>query len=83
FLQANPSVKIALEGHTDNEGSPAHNKTLSENRAKSVQRYLVEQGIAAERLSAKGYGDTQPVAGNDTEAGRQLNRRTELRITGY
>ena len=83
FLQANPSVKIALEGHTDNEGSPAHNKTLSENRAKSVQRYLVEQGIAAERLSSKGYGDTQPVAGNDTEAGRQLNRRTELRITGY
>ncbi len=83
FLEANPSVKVALEGHTDNEGTPAYNKTLSQNRAKAVMNYLVEQGIAADRLSASGYGDTQPVATNETEEGRQLNRRTELRITGY
>lgn len=83
FMKANPSVKIALEGHTDKEGNAAYNKTLSEKRAQSVRSYLLEQDIAAERLSAKGYGDTQPIATNDTEEGRQLNRRTELRITGY
>lgn len=82
FLKENPGVEISIEGHTDNQGTAAYNKSLSENRAKSVYTYLVEKGIAKERLSYKGYGDTQPVATNDTEEGRALNRRTEVKITG-
>lgn len=81
FLQENPGVKISIEGHTDNEGSSTYNKTLSSNRAKSVHTYLIDKGIVAERLSYKGFGDAQPVATNDTEEGRALNRRTEVKIT--
>src|SRR5690606_18255720 len=66
-LTANPSVKISVEGHTDNEGSPAYNKSLSNNRAKAVKEYLLSKGIAAERLASAGYGDTMPIATNDTE----------------
>lgn len=81
FLEENPSVKISIEGHTDNEGTSAYNKALSENRAKSVYTYLVEAGIDKSRISYKGYGDTKPLAANDTEEGRALNRRTEIKIT--
>ncbi len=81
FLQENPTVKISIEGHTDNEGSSAYNKSLSENRAKSVYTYLAEKGIDKTRLSYKGFGDSQPVSTNDTEEGRALNRRTEVKIT--
>jgi outer membrane protein OmpA-like peptidoglycan-associated protein/tetratricopeptide (TPR) repeat protein len=81
FLKENPGVKISIEGHTDNEGSSAYNKSLSENRAKSVFIYLTENGIDKGRLSYKGFGDSMPVSTNDTEEGRALNRRTEVKIT--
>ncbi len=83
FLDENPSVKIAIEGHTDNQGTAAYNKTLSNNRAKAVYQYLVDAGVEAGRLSYQGYGDTQPVATNDTEEGRALNRRTEIKIVEF
>jgi outer membrane protein OmpA-like peptidoglycan-associated protein/tetratricopeptide (TPR) repeat protein len=80
LLQENPSVKIQVEGHTDNIGKAADNLKLSENRAKSVVRYLVNKGIAPSRLVAKGFGATRPVADNKTEAGRARNRRTEAKV---
>lgn len=83
FLKENPSVKISVEGHTDNEGTSAYNKSLSQNRAKSVYGYLVAAGVDASRLSYKGFGDSQPVAPNDTEEGRALNRRTEIKIVEF
>ncbi len=75
-----PSLKIEISGHTDGKGSAAYNLTLSDNRAKAVVDYLVGKGIAKDRLVAKGYGLTRPIATNDTEEGRQLNRRTEFEI---
>ncbi len=81
FLEENPNVKVSIEGHTDNEGSPSYNRQLSTNRAKAVYEYLATQGIKRDRMKYEGFGADQPVAGNDTEAGRALNRRTELRIT--
>ena len=83
FLNDNPTVKISVEGHTDNEGSKAGNTKLSKNRAKSVYQYLIEKGIDKSRLSIKGFGSSQPVADNETEEGRKKNRRTEIRITAY
>jgi outer membrane protein OmpA-like peptidoglycan-associated protein/Tol biopolymer transport system component len=80
FLQDNPTVKIQLEGHTDNVGSAAENQKLSSARAYSVVNYLVRKGIKGTRLVAKGFGATKPVADNKTEEGRAQNRRTELRI---
>src|ERR1051326_5958835 len=80
LLNDNPTVKIEISGHTDNVGKPADNLILSNNRAKSVVRYLISKGIAAQRLIAKGYGETKPVADNKTEEGRAKNRRTELRV---
>lgn len=82
LMNDNPSMKIQITGHTDNVGKPAENLTLSNNRAKAVVKYLVGKGINAGRLSAKGFGETKPVAGNDTEEGRARNRRTELKVTG-
>ncbi len=81
FLNDNPEVTIEISGHTDNVGKPADNKLLSENRAKRVVAYLQHKFIAAKRLSFVGHGETKPVADNKTEAGRALNRRTEIRIT--
>jgi outer membrane protein OmpA-like peptidoglycan-associated protein len=80
ILNANPTMKIEIRGHTDNVGSDEFNRTLSDNRARSVVAYLVEKGIAAERLAASGYGETLPVAANDTDEGRGLNRRVEFKI---
>lgn len=80
LLKDNPTVKIQINGHTDNSGKAADNIGLSENRAKSVTTYLVTKGINAGRLSSKGYGDTQPVANNSTPEGRAQNRRTELKV---
>lgn len=80
LLQENPSLKIEISGHTDNVGKPADNLLLSNNRAKAVVKYLTAKGIAVQRLMAKGYGETRPVADNSTEAGRAQNRRTEARI---
>lgn len=82
LLQDNPSVKVQINGHTDNVGKPADNLLLSTNRAKSVVAYLVSKGVVATRLTAKGFGSSKPIADNSTEAGRAKNRRTELQIVG-
>ena len=78
LLQAQPTLKVSIEGHTDNVGTPAANKTLSENRARSVMQAVVAQGIAPERLSSAGHGQEKPVADNRSEEGRAKNRRVEL-----
>ena len=80
FLKENPSLRIEISGHTDNQGKPADNLVLSNNRSKAVVSYLVGKGINAQRLVAKGYGETKPVADNKLEDGRSLNRRTEMRV---
>ncbi|HTI07760.1 MAG TPA: OmpA family protein [Puia sp.] len=80
LLKDNPTVKVQINGHTDNSGKPADNISLSENRAKSVTAYLVTKGINPGRLSSSGYGETQPVATNSTAEGRAQNRRTELKV---
>ncbi len=80
YMKSKPSVKLEIAGHTDNVGSKQDNKKLSLQRAKAVKNYLVEQGIEEKRLVAKGYGESQPVATNETKEGRQKNRRTEVRI---
>jgi outer membrane protein OmpA-like peptidoglycan-associated protein/tetratricopeptide (TPR) repeat protein len=80
LMKDNPTLKIQISGHTDNSGKPADNITLSENRARAVTTYLVDRGIAATRLSSKGWGDTRPVADNSTPEGRARNRRTELTV---
>ncbi|TDG09139.1 OmpA family protein [Paraburkholderia guartelaensis] len=77
-LQQNPEVVAQVVGHTDNTGSPAYNQTLSVNRAQSVVNYLASRGIQMQRMSASGLGDTQPIADNNTEAGRAANRRVEM-----
>ena len=82
FMKLNPKVQVEIGGHTDNVGSTQDNKVLSDNRARSVKKYLEERGIASARVLAKGYGEVQPVADNTTEEGRALNRRTECRIVG-
>jgi outer membrane protein OmpA-like peptidoglycan-associated protein len=69
-----------IEGHTDNIGSESSNLLLSENRAKAVFSYLVKMGIAAERLSYKGFGESQPVADNNIPEGRARNRRVGLKL---
>lgn len=78
MLKAAPALKIAIEGHTDNVGQPAANKTLSENRAKSVMAAIVAGGIDSKRLSAAGFGQERPVADNRSDEGRAKNRRVEL-----
>lgn len=80
FLLANPSVRIEISGHTDNSGTEAHNRNLSMNRAKAVYEFLSENGIDPKRLTYRGYGASNPVAPNDTEANRQLNRRIEFKV---
>ena len=75
-----PKMKIEISGHTDNKGSDEYNQKLSENRAKSVVDYLVEKGITQDQLIFKGYGETKPIASNDTDEGQQLNRRIEFEI---
>jgi outer membrane protein OmpA-like peptidoglycan-associated protein len=78
MLKSNPEMKLGVEGHTDNVGSPVSNKTLSEERARSVVNAIVSQGIAVERLSSAGYGQEKPISDNNTEEGRAINRRVEL-----
>lgn len=80
FLKEYPDRAVLVEGHTDNTGSDAHNLTLSEQRAESVRSYLIKDGVAAERVLARGYGKAYPIAGNDTASGRQRNRRVEIVI---
>ncbi|MFL5763675.1 MAG: OmpA family protein [Bacteroidia bacterium] len=78
MLTSNPALKISVEGHTDNSGTPAGNKTLSENRAKSVVAALIAKGIDKARLSSKGWGQEKPLTGNDSEDGKAKNRRVEI-----
>ena len=75
-----PTLKIEISGHTDSKGADDYNKKLSNSRAKSVVDYLIKAGISADRLTYVGYGEEQPIATNDTDEGRQLNRRTEFKI---
>ena len=81
LLSINPSLRIEISSHTDNIGSAAYNEKLSLSRAESVVDYLVnKKKVSRERLEFKGYGFEQPIAPNDTDQGRQLNRRTEFKI---
>lgn len=80
FLHDNPDREILIEGHTDNVGSPAYNRELSQRRAESVTRHLERRGVEPSRMAARGYGQEVPRVGNDTEAGRQQNRRVEVVI---
>ncbi|HEX4860528.1 MAG TPA: OmpA family protein, partial [Rhizomicrobium sp.] len=77
-LKANPSWKVTIEGHTDSTSTAAHNLDLSKRRAASVKAALVAGGIDAARLSTQGYGQTKPIAANDSELGRAQNRRVEV-----
>lgn len=78
MLEANPQLKLTIEGHTDNVGGAARNQTLSEQRAAEVKNWLVGHGVAADRLATAGFGDSRPVADNDSDEGRARNRRVEL-----
>ncbi|MCH8903158.1 MAG: PD40 domain-containing protein [Bacteroidetes bacterium] len=82
FMKYYSDVSIEIGGHTDSTGTQAHNLKLSEDRARSVYDYLIEKGIVKSRLGYKGFGDTSPIATNQTEKGRAENRRTEFKITG-
>ena len=81
LMRENPTLRIRIDGHTDNVGKAADNLALSNNRARSVVDYLTSRGIAKERLTFKGFGSAKPVADNATEEGRAQNRRTELWVT--
>ena len=81
-IQENPHVqKVSIEGHASNEGEEQHNLLLSKARAEAVRVYLVGKGVAAERLSSTGHGESKPLASNDSEEGREKNRRVEFHIT--
>ncbi len=82
LLTENPTLKIQLNGHTDNVGKPADNLKLSYDRAKAIADYLISKGVGLSRLTYKGFGETKPIADNKTETGRALNRRTEFVIVG-
>lgn len=79
-LKRNPELEVEVAGHTDSVGNPRYNQGLSERRALSVMEFLVDAGIDPDRLTARGYGQLEPVATNQTEEGRAMNRRVELRI---
>jgi outer membrane protein OmpA-like peptidoglycan-associated protein len=83
LMQNNPSLEIELGGHTDNFGSFSANKKLSENRVIVVKEYLVSKGIKAKRITTQAYGSTRPLASNEEEATRRLNRRVEFTVTNY
>jgi outer membrane protein OmpA-like peptidoglycan-associated protein len=79
-LKKYDDTNILVEGHTDATGEESYNKKLSDKRAESVENYLVTNGVGDNRITTKGYGEAQPVAGNDTETGRRQNRRVEVAI---
>jgi outer membrane protein OmpA-like peptidoglycan-associated protein len=80
LLKDNPNLKIELASHTDSDGSEEYNLKLSDNRSASVVAYIIDKGISSARLVAKGYGETKPIAENETPQGKQKNRRTEFKI---
>lgn len=79
MLKDNPTLKITIEGHTDNVGNPASNKTLSEQRASSVKTALTNKGVETDRIKTIGYGQEKPIADNSTEEGKAKNRRVEIK----
>ena len=79
-LKEEPDMKVEVAGHTDSTGSDAYNQKLSERRAQAVVDYLISKGVDPNRLKAVGYGESKPIASNETEAGRAKNRRVELQI---
>lgn len=80
YLKLKPHIKIEIAGHTDSDGDDKANLTLSQKRAEAVKNYLVKNGISSKRLVAKGYGELHPIASNNSENGKALNRRTEIRM---
>jgi OOP family OmpA-OmpF porin len=80
ILKRYPEIRVEVAGHTDSVGAAAYNRDLSERRARSVMEYLVSAGIAADRMTARGYGQEAPIADNSSDEGRAMNRRVELRI---
>lgn len=80
FLEQNPQKKVLIECHTDDRGSDTYNLNLSQQRANSIKRLLLDRNIASNRIFAKGHGESQPIATNETELGRQANRRSEIII---
>jgi OmpA-OmpF porin, OOP family len=80
ILKEYPTANFSLEGHTDSDGAEAMNQKLSEERAAAVKNFLVENGIAAERLTSKGFGETMPVDTNKTAKGKANNRRVEVKL---
>jgi len=79
-MNENPTLKLKIEGHTDNAGNDDANMKLSEDRAEAVKTYLVSKGISADRITAEGFGETMPIADNGTAAGRTKNRRVEIKV---
>src|SRR5688572_106829 len=80
FLVQNPALTIQINGHTDNTSTPEYNQSLSENRAIAVKKYLVQKGIPENKIKTQGFGSSKPIASNETEEGKQLNRRVEFEI---
>lgn len=83
IMRDNPSLVVEISGHTDSDGSLEYNDLLSQRRAQSVVDYLLEHGISTDRMQAKGFGERQPIAPNDSDANKQLNRRTEFRVVDF
>ena len=82
FMENNATIRIEIGGHTDNVGTAEDNQSLSENRAKSVRNYIIDNGVSADRIDYRGYGETQPIDTNETPEGRANNRRTEFKVLG-
>lgn len=80
IMKLKPTMKIEIGGHTDSDGDDEMNMQLSQQRAESVRDYLISQGISANRMISKGFGETRPKASNSTPTGKAINRRTEIRI---
>ncbi|MBC7892461.1 MAG: OmpA family protein, partial [Sphingobacteriaceae bacterium] len=80
LMNQNPKMVVEIDGHTDSDGSDESNQALSQNRANSVREYLLGKAVKPERIAAKGFGETKPVAANDTPENKQLNRRVEFVI---
>src|SRR5207244_13004611 len=82
IILAHPGLKIEVEGHTDSVGSDSFNQVLSEKRANAVRDFMVQQGISPAIITSQGLGEGDPVASNDSPAGRQMNRRVEMIVSG-
>ncbi len=80
YLELKPDVRVEIAGHTDDVGTEESNMDLSQRRAEAVRNWLIRRDIDGDRIEAKGYGESEPIADNDTSEGRQMNRRTEVRI---